>query len=120
MLKPETELPINRLSNALRTSFEWIVKRDRESPIGDIAEAWAELTASALQDVRLMAPPMVDHTEPFLPFIETHRIKTDRFRVARSGMRGGPTRILTGRRLRRFDVSQPQDSGGRASQGQPR
>ncbi|SDX71160.1 hypothetical protein [Roseicitreum antarcticum] len=90
MLKPETELSINRLSDALRTSFEWIVKRDREVAIGDIAEAWAELTASALQDVQLMAPPIVDHTEPFLPFIETHKIRTDLFRVALSGMRGGP------------------------------
>lgn len=90
MLKPETELSINRLSDALRTSLEWIVKRDRENAIDDIAEAWAELTASALQDVRLMAPPIVDHTEPFLPFIETHKIRTDLFRVARSGMRGGP------------------------------
>lgn len=90
MLKPETELFINRLSDALRTSFEWIIKRDREESIGDIAEAWAELTASALQDVRVMAPPIVDYTEPFLPFIETHNIRTDLFRVARSGMRGGP------------------------------
>jgi hypothetical protein len=28
MQKPETELSINRLSDALRTSFEWIVRRD--------------------------------------------------------------------------------------------
>lgn len=90
MLKPETELSINRLSDALRTSLEWIVKRDRENAIDDIAEAWAELTASALQDVRLMAPPIVDHTEPFLPSIKTHKIRTDLFRVARSGMRCGP------------------------------
>ena len=58
MLKPETELFINRLKDALRTSFERIIKRDREGSIGDVAEAWAELTASALQDVRVMAPPM--------------------------------------------------------------
>ena len=90
MLKPETQLSINRLSDALRTSLEWIVKRDREDAIDDLGEAWADLTASALQDVKLMAPPIVDHTEPFLPFIETHKIRTDLFRVARSGMRGGP------------------------------
>lgn len=52
MLKPETELFINRLSDARRTSFEWIIKRDREGSVGDFAEAWAELAASALQDVR--------------------------------------------------------------------
>lgn len=90
MLKPETELAINRLGDALQTSFKWIAKRDRENAIDDIAEEWAEFTASALQDVRLMAPPIVDHTEPFLPFVETHKIRTDLFRVARSGMRGGP------------------------------
>lgn len=90
MLKPETELVINRLSGALKTSFEWIVKRDRENAVDDIAKAWAELTASALQDVRLMAPPIVDHTEPFLPFVEKHRIRTDLFRVAQSSLRGGP------------------------------
>lgn len=90
MLKPETTLSINRLRDALQTSFEWIVRRDREGGIENIAEAWTELTASALQDVRLMAPPIVDHTEPFLPFIETHKIRTDLFRVAGGGMRGGP------------------------------
>jgi hypothetical protein len=82
MLKPETRLYINRLSDALRTSFEWIVKSDREGSIDDIAEAWASLTASALQDVRLMTSPLFDNTQPFLPFIETHTIRTSRFRVA--------------------------------------
>ncbi|WP_146165110.1 hypothetical protein [Mycoplana dimorpha] len=67
MLKPETELP-DRLRDALQTSFEWIVERDREGSVGDIAEGWAELTASVLDDVRIMAPPIVDYPEPFLPF----------------------------------------------------
>jgi hypothetical protein len=90
MLKPETGQYIFQLSDGLRTAFELIVKRDREGKVDDIADAWAALAASGLQDVRLMAPPVVDYEEPYLPFIETHKIHTTLFRVARSGMLGGP------------------------------
>ena len=90
MTDPESKLQIDQLGAAFSTSFEWIMQRDRATPIAELALEWAELVASALQDVRLAGAPAVDHTQKFLPFIKTHKIKTELFHVAASGMRGGP------------------------------
>lgn len=90
MLKPETQFSIRRLSDALQSSFDWIIRRDRKEALDDIGTTWAELIADTLKDVRLVAPPVVDYSEPFLPFIELHRIRTFLFDVAGGGMRGGP------------------------------
>lgn len=85
-----TDLSIDNLQKAFSTAFNWIVARDRETGVEDFAGAWVELVASALQDVRLTATPAIEHDSPPLKFLQTHRIATDLFFAARSGMRGGP------------------------------
>lgn len=86
-----THLSIDNLQKAFGTAFTWVVERDRESGIDDFAGAWVDLLASALQDVRLTATPAIDADSPPLKFLQTHRIATEVFVAARSGMRGGPT-----------------------------
>jgi len=86
-----TDLSIDNLQKAFSTAFTWVVERDRESGINDFAGAWVDLLASALQDVRLTATPAIDADSPPLKFLQTHRIATEVFVAARSGMRGGPT-----------------------------
>ena len=86
-----TDLSVNSFQKAFRTAFNWIVERDREAGVDDFPSAWVELVSSALHDVRLTATPAIDSKSPPLPFAQTHRITTELFHVARSGMRGGPT-----------------------------
>jgi hypothetical protein len=90
MFNPETTIQLHKLGQLFKTTFDEIVKRDRLGDVQDIAEAWVDLTASVLQNVQLMSPPVVHRNEPFLPFIHIHRIRTEVFNVARGGMRGGP------------------------------
>ena len=86
-----TDLSIDNLQKAFSTAFTWVVERDRESGIDDFAGTWIDLLASALKDVRLTATPAIDADSPPLKFLQTHRIATEVFVAARSGMRGGPT-----------------------------
>ena len=86
-----TDLFIDNLGKAFSTAFTWIVERNRETGIDDFAGAWVDLLASALQDVRLTATPAIDADAPPLKFLQTHRIATEVFVAARSGMNGGPT-----------------------------
>lgn len=90
MLSPEIEYTIQQLADAFYSSFRWIATQRRENTIDGLAQSWAEITASGLQDVRIMAPPIVDYDEPQLPFMEVHTVTTELFMVARSGMLGGP------------------------------
>jgi len=90
MTRLEADFWIDQLGKSFLTGFQWISRRDAEAPVAELAIEWAELIASALNDVRLTAPPTVDDRQPFLPFIKTHRIGTELFHVAQSGMRGGP------------------------------
>lgn len=85
-----TDLSIDRLAGAFQTTFDWIVERDRKGEVQDFAGEWVDLLASGLHDVRMTATPAIDAQQPGLPFVEVHRITTETFFVARSGMRGGP------------------------------
>lgn len=87
---PHDDIYIDRLHLAFKTAFRWIHKREDAGEDLDFADAWADLIASGLDGVRINALPAIDRENPGLPFIETHRIETESYVVARSGMRGGP------------------------------
>lgn len=91
MSEVDTKLVLNRLADAFRTGFEWVIEKARAGETTDLAETWVELLASGLEDVSLLAPPAVDHNEPLLPFINTHTLKTELFFVVAGGLTGGPT-----------------------------
>ena len=91
MLNPDTEFAIDRLGSSLTSSLQWLSKQDREGGVLNLAETWVNLIASGLQGARLNSPPHLDPSSPYLPFIETHRVRTDHFNVLGGGMRGGPT-----------------------------
>lgn len=90
MTNLERELWVDQLGKSFLTAFQWISSRDSQIPVAEFASEWARLIASALNDVRLTAPPTVDDRQPFLPFIKKHRITTQLFQTLRSGMLGGP------------------------------
>lgn len=87
-----TELAFEGLASAFRTAFTFTFENDREckGTLPDFAGEWVDLVASALDDARLAAHPAIDGTSPAFPFAGHHHIRTQKFIVARSGMRGGP------------------------------
>ncbi len=85
------DLHIDSLHLAFKTAFQWVRERQEEGDVLDFAGEWANLVASALSDVRITAVPGIDGHNPPLPFIVTHRVETQLYHVARSGMAGGPT-----------------------------
>ena len=91
MPSPENKLVLNNLASGFRTSFEWVSQRDRQTGGIDLAATWVDIAAGGLQNIYLKGPPNVDHNEPFLPFVQAHRLQTEVFSVLRGGMRGGPS-----------------------------
>lgn len=89
MTNLERELWVDQLGKSLLTAFRWVSGRESQTPVTEFASEWAALIDSALNDVRLTAPPTVDDRQPFLSFIKTHRITTHLFQALRSGMLGG-------------------------------
>lgn len=90
MSTPISDLRIDSLHRAFLTAFEWSINRNCEELVTDLATPWVELVASALQDVRLTATPAVDAYSSPLRFVANHWIRTELFKVARGGMKGGP------------------------------
>ena len=90
MQSPETQFTIACLADALHGSFAGILKQDRERQIDNFGIAWAEILDSALVDVRVIAPPLLDPDQFLLPFMEPHVVTSTLFHVAGGGMRGGP------------------------------
>lgn len=88
---PHSDPYIDHLKGAFLHTFKTVLAEDRNEDIRDFGASWAELTAKCLDDVRLTAAPGIDIDSPVLPFIEIHRLKSELYTVARSGMRGGPT-----------------------------
>lgn len=87
---PHTDTYIEQLKKAFLGAFKLVLERHREGRVRDFGGEWAEVIASFLDDLRITAAPGIDIDNPTFPFIEIHRLHTDLYVVARSGMRGGP------------------------------